>query len=306
MTKQRNNKRFQTIPALCLAALLIFSLAGCKQEQTESSVPTPEVSSEASSEPSSETPVSEVPIIPDDAAAESESSRELTEEEKQFMQDLEDPDNFPTIQFDEPGPDQPIATIKTSMGDIRVMLFPKQAPKTVENFVTHSKNGYYNGLNFHRVINEFMIQGGDPKGDGTGGESIYGADFEDEFSPYLMNFRGALSMANSGPNTNGSQFFIVQANTASVDSETLAQVGYPKPLIDKYAELGGTPHLDYAVQRAYGMGGGHTVFGMVIEGMEVVDAIAKVEVEAPDDQNNPRSGRPLTEVTIQSITIENA
>lgn len=110
-----------------------------------------------------------------------------------------------------------IAVIKTDKGDIKVRLFPEEAPKAVENFVTHAENGYYDGLIFHRVIKDFMIQGGDPKGTGTGGESIWGKPFADEFSSELHNFRGALSMANAGPNTNGSQFFIVQADSVSDD-----------------------------------------------------------------------------------------
>lgn len=111
--------------------------------------------------------------------------------------------------------DCPIAEIETNVGVIKIRLFPDVAPKAVENFVTHAKEGYYDGQTFHRVINDFMIQGGDPTGTGMGGESIWGAPFEDEFSDYAYNFRGALSMANAGANTNGSQFFIVQAKTAS-------------------------------------------------------------------------------------------
>ena len=102
-----------------------------------------------------------------------------------------------------------IATIKTNFGSIRVKMLPEAAPKAVENFLTHARNGYYNGIIFHRVINDFMIQGGDPTGTGMGGESIWGDPFEDEFTPDARNFRGALSMANAGPGTNGSQFFIV-------------------------------------------------------------------------------------------------
>ena len=100
----------------------------------------------------------------------------------------------------------------TTMGDIKIRLFPEHAPKAVENFITHAKNGYYNGLKFHRVIKDFMIQGGDPMGSGIGGESIWGEPFEDEFCQELHNIRGSLSMANAGPCTNGSQFFIVQAS----------------------------------------------------------------------------------------------
>ena len=100
----------------------------------------------------------------------------------------------------------------TSMGDISIRLFPEKAPKTVENFTTHAKNGYYDGIVFHRVIKDFMIQGGDPTATGCGGESIWGRPFADEFDPDLHNLCGALSMANAGPGTNGSQFFIVEAS----------------------------------------------------------------------------------------------
>lgn len=99
-----------------------------------------------------------------------------------------------------------LATIKTTMGDIKVILFPDAAPKAVENFTTHAKNGYYNGIIFHRVIPDFMIQGGDPLGRGTGGESIWGGSFEDEFSPEYHNLRGALSMANAGPTQTAASF----------------------------------------------------------------------------------------------------
>ena len=115
-------------------------------------------------------------------------------------------------QLAKPVSGETVATMKTSMGDIKIRLFPEAAPKTVENFTTHAKNGYYDGLIFHRVINDFMIQGGDPTGTGCGGESIWGSTFEDEFCTDLHNLRGALSMANAGPGTNGSQFFIVHGN----------------------------------------------------------------------------------------------
>ena len=105
-----------------------------------------------------------------------------------------------------------VAVMHTTMGDICIRFFPEAAPKAVENFTTHAKNGYYNGLTFHRVMENFMIQGGDPKGTGAGGENIWGTEgFEDEFDKKLMNIRGSLAMANSGPATNGSQFFINQA-----------------------------------------------------------------------------------------------
>ena len=119
-----------------------------------------------------------------------------------------------------------VAILKTNLGDIKFKLFPDEAPKTVENFTTHIKDGYYNGIIFHRVIKDFMIQGGDPTGTGMGGESIYGRPFEDECTPVLRNYRGALSMANAGPCTNGSQFFVVQCD--NVPDGLVSQMGGPQ------------------------------------------------------------------------------
>ncbi|MBQ4339077.1 MAG: peptidylprolyl isomerase [Clostridia bacterium] len=183
-----------------------------------------------------------------------------------------------------------VATMKTTMGDIKILLFPEAAPKAVENFTTHAKNGYYDGIVFHRVIDSFMIQGGDPSATGCGGESIWGKSFEDEFSPEYHNLRGALSMANAGPGTNGSQFFIVQAK--EVDPRLVSQMrqladrGFPTDIVDDYEAMGGTPHLDFR----------HTVFGQVFEGMDTVDAIAAVETDNRD--------RPLNDVVILGIDVE--
>lgn len=215
-------------------------------------------------------------------------------------------------QFEKPARDAEVIVMKTSKGTIKMRLFPEKAPKTVENFVTHAKEGYYDGLTFHRVINGFMIQGGDPLGNGTGGESIWGKPFEDEFDVELRNFRGALSMANAGPSTNGSQFFIVQEKTVTEDYlkaleeardnneeemgvtigdefYTLSQL-YPESVMEYYREHGGAVHLEYVYGNPY------TIFGQVIEGMDVVDAIAGVEV----DENS----KPLEDVIINSITFE--
>ena len=147
------------------------------------------------------------------------------------------------------------ATMQTNHGSIRIELFDDDAPKTVDNFTKLAKKGFYDGVIFHRVIPDFMIQGGDPTGTGSGGP---GYQFEDEFNENLIE-RGALAMANAGPNTNGSQFFIVTADAC--------------------------PWLD----------GKHTVFGRVISGMEVVDAIEKVPTGAND--------RPVDEVKIESISV---
>ncbi len=108
----------------------------------------------------------------------------------------------------------PVAVLETTQGKIEIELRPDLAPKTVENFTTHIKNGYYNGLIFHRIIKNFMIQGGDPTGTGRGGESIWGGKFKDEFnSKAMFNKPGVLAMANAGANTNGSQFFITTIKT---------------------------------------------------------------------------------------------
>lgn len=179
-----------------------------------------------------------------------------------------------------------LVVMNTTMGAIKIKLFPEVAPKTVENFITHAENGYYDGIIFHRIIQDFMIQGGDPTGTGMGGESIYGPKFEDEFSDKAFNLRGALSMANAGPGTNGSQFFIVQASR--VDSSMLSQLkkaGYPEEIIEAYSTNGGTPWLDNR----------HTVFGQVIEGMDVVDSMTKVKKNASD--------KPLEDIKIESIEV---
>jgi len=139
------------------------------------------------------------------------------------------------------------AVVHTTVGDIHLKLFPQECPKTVENFVTHSRNAYYNGHIFHRVIKGFMIQSGDPNGDGTGGQSIWGADFEDEFTRALKHDRpGTVSMANAGTlNTNGSQFFITTVPIPSLDNK-------------------------------------HTVFARVTKGMDIVQQIEKVKTDSDD------------------------
>lgn len=194
------------------------------------------------------------------------------------------------IQFEEPKPGDEIAVFETSMGKIKFKLFPKEAPKTVENLKKLIQKKYYDGITFHRVINNFMIQGGDPTATGTGGESAFGSAFEDEFTSKLHNFRGALSMANAGANTNGSQFFIVQAKEVAPDlikaMENTGKESYSTSVINKYKEVGGTPHLDYK----------HTVFGQVIEGMDVVDKIATTKVGEND--------KPVTDVKINKAYLE--
>ena len=184
-----------------------------------------------------------------------------------------------------------IAVMKTNMGEVEILLFPEVAPKAVENFISLAKGGYYDGIIFHRVIKDFMIQGGDPTGTGMGGESVWGKPVEAEFSEDARNFRGALSMANAGPNTNGSQFFIVQAGPETMDERIFSMLkrqgkNFSNDVAEKYMEVGGTPWLD----------GAHTVFGQVIRGMDVVDKIGNLHVDHSD--------KPYEEVKILGITIK--
>jgi cyclophilin family peptidyl-prolyl cis-trans isomerase len=152
-----------------------------------------------------------------------------------------------------------IATIKTNMGNMEIELFPNEAPKTVENFTELAKKGYYKGVIFHRVIDSFMIQGGDPTGTGRGGESAWGGKFKDEFSPKLtFDKPGVLAMANAGPGTNGSQFFITLAPTAWLNNH-------------------------------------HTIFGKIIKGEEVLNTIGKTKTK----NDRPVTDIVMNEVTIE-------
>ena len=157
----------------------------------------------------------------------------------------------------------PIATMETTKGNIVLELRADMAPKAVENFVTHSKNGYYNGLIFHRVIKDFMIQGGDPTGTGMGGESIWGKPFKDEFAPNaVFDKAGILAMANSGPNTNGSQFFITTVPT-------------------------------------YWLNGRHTIFGLVTQGFDIVKKIENAETNGRYEGDKPLEDIKIISISIK-------
>lgn len=198
------------------------------------------------------------------------------------------------VQYAKPDKGDLIANIKIKgYGTITVRFFPEQAPLAVENFVTHAVEGYYDGLSFHRIIDDFMIQGGDPEGTGAGGESIWtddagkAVDFTDEYSEYLIPMRGALCMANAGANTNGSQFFIVQSKAYTIsDVMKLRNLGLDKDLVDYYKENGGACWLYKA----------HTVFGQVIEGYDVLDEVAGVKVNS--------QSKPEKDVIIESIDFD--
>ena len=207
-------------------------------------------------------------------------------------------------QFDAPKAGDTVAIINVKdYGEIRVCFFAGEAPKAVENFLTHAKNGYYNGLPFHRIMKDFMIQGGDPKGNGTGGESIWKTGFKVEISNNLRHYNGALSMARSSAlDSQGSQFFIVHDSKktsrnsnewksvetqakASARQNGIPAVTFPQDVRDNYNKYGGSPHLD----------GSYTVFGQVYQGLDVVNKIANTRVSGET---------PVKKPVIEKITVE--
>ena len=218
------------------------------------------------------------------------------------------------LQLQPPLPGEELIVLHTTLGDITLRFFPDEAPMAVENFLTHARNGYYDGVIFHRVVPGFMIQGGDPTGTGMGGESIWGESFGFEFSPGLRHFRGALAMAHAG-GAMGSQFYIVQADdVGAMFSQHFRELiemkddvlgwfmdgsnvtyGHIHPVdgLEHFIEHGGTPSLDWFWNDF--PGGPHTVFGHVVDGMDVVDAIAIV----PRNEND----RPNVDVIIERISF---
>lgn len=192
------------------------------------------------------------------------------------------------IQFAQPQTGDTVAEIVTTEGTIKVLLFPDHAPKAVENFILLSEKGYYNGVSFHRVIEDMLIQSGSFDGTPSGGKSAWELEFEDEFSDRLHHYNGALSMANHGEDTNGSQFFFVTAQIGGISEEIqqrMTDAGWRQQVIDGYIQAGGLPSLDWR----------HTVFGQIYDGLNVAYAISRVET----DEN----GLPEKEVLIESITI---
>ncbi|MGE5404313.1 MAG: peptidylprolyl isomerase [Candidatus Saccharibacteria bacterium] len=179
-----------------------------------------------------------------------------------------------------------IAILHTTMGDIKIRFFEQEAPKAVKNFITLSNQGYYKDNIFFKVENDGYILTGDRTGSGNDGMSSYIAPFEDEFSPKLHAYRGAVMMNHVGANGNLSQFSIMQCkNVSKMHLDDMKTLNYPQEVQDTYTKLGGVPLLDNKT----------TVFGQVIEGMDVVDKIASV----PVDENQ----KPKTPIKMTSIEI---
>ncbi|HBN10564.1 MAG TPA: peptidylprolyl isomerase [Ruminococcus sp.] len=196
-------------------------------------------------------------------------------------------DDVEILNYTRPQSGEKIAVISIKdYGDIKIKLFPEQCPKGVENFEKLIESGYYDGTVFHRVIQNFMIQGGDPTGTGSGGESIWGDGFEQEINSGLRHFSGAVSYATSDDKLNGSQFFIV-TGASDIDFQSLSDNGYyfPENVADMYESAGGYPPLD----------GNYEVFGQVFEGLEICFKIAAVQT----DENN----RPVSDIIIEKAQI---
>lgn len=243
----------------------------------------------------------------------------LGQSELTSMEELEPVASHDKIgyQLDLPEKGEEIAVITLTTGEtIKLRFFPNEAPKAVYNFKRHAIDGYYDGLTFHRIAANFMIQGGDPEGTGYGGVSVWGEPFADEFNSNLLNIDGAVSMANSGANTNGSQFFINATDGAEVNWENY-EAGFeyyqqdpdlfsstygrwikmdlvPEEMKTLYNEHGGNPHLDGYYST---MGLGHTVFAQVFDGMDDVIKLSKTEVGGTDGTT------PLEPVVIKKVEI---
>ncbi len=310
-----NSKKIISIilaAVLCLCSIFMFTSCGETQNTEKPSSP-------------SQTSDSENPVVADLASMGIDLKVMGINPEVYFATDKK-----AGFQLEMPAKGDTIAILHTNMGDITWRFFPDQAPKSVTNFINLAKDGKYDNTIFHRVINDFMIQGGDyENSNGTGGTSSYGNAFEDEFCDKLLNLRGSVSMANSGADTNGSQFFINQTDAEAYKSNggwdnfvnQWSQISVqlknystnasmfqnfvnaygsscydttvvPEEIQNLYAEHGGNPYLDGAYSA---VDRGHTVFAQVIDGMDVVDKIATVKT----DSNN----KPAEDVIIEKVEI---
>lgn len=249
--------------AILLAAILLMNiLAGCGSDTSETTTAEETVTTTEKQETTTEA--------------------EMTTEYEKV--EIHTPKEFSQTGEPEEGETVAIIHIK-DMGDICVKFFYEDSPLAVENFVTLAANGYYDGIIFHRVIADFMIQGGDPSGTGMGGESMWGTEFKNEYSDRLAQINGSLAMARTQAlDTNGSQFFINDG--PELAEEYLEYYGVDESLWDTFLEHGGNPHL----QDQY------TVFGQVYDGMDIVETISQTETDSSD--------KPVNDVVIESIEIK--
>ena len=265
-----------------LLVVMLFMLTGCGKEEDKK---------EGKVDKTSTTSKTEENKVEQDVENEEVENKVDNENEEEDMDEIDlntfDFSAAAEKQLAMPEKGETIAIMHVKdYGEMHMKFFEDVAPKAVENFITHAKEGYYDGLTFHRIINEFMIQGGDPEGTGMGGESIWGKGFGVELHPSLVPYRGSLCMAMSSlPDSIGSQFFITQANYSEDMKEMLEYYGYPSNLLEQYKEHGG--YLSLYLQ--------YTVFGQVYEGLDVLDKIAAVATDGND--------KPLEDVIIEKIEI---
>ena len=257
--------------AVILSALLMLSLlGGCGNSKTEESTTKEQASSETASDASEE----------GTAASDTEADEELKLDKKV---EIKTPSKVDQTGAPEEGETVAVIHVK-NYGDISVKFFYEDSPLAVENFLTLAANGYYDGVIFHRVIADFMIQGGDPTGTGMGGTSMWGKEFANEYSDRLAQINGSLAMARTQElDTNGSQFFI--NNGKQPTDEQLADLDISDEMKELFKEKGGNPWLQ----------GQYTVFGQVYEGMDVVDAISATATDTND--------KPVEDIVIESIEV---
>ena len=265
---------------LMMAATLSFAFTGCGDKKT-STVDTSDSEVQDSAEVE-DTEGGEEEQAPQGEAASDGSTMDMTGVVTGDFPDFD--------QTREPKAGDTIVTFDVKdFGEIKALLFPEVAPYGVKNFTLHAKEGYYDGLTFHRIISDFMIQGGDPDGNGTGGESIWKTPFYNETAPQACVIRGSLCYANAGYDpSNGSQFFITQIDKCT-DEDIKMYEDQGLQLTDEQKEIykknGGAAWLQ----------GGYTVFGQVYEGMDIVDDISKVQTDDSD--------KPVEDVIINKVTV---
>lgn len=249
------------------AILLVSSFTGCGTKETD-----PKTEKEET------TKAAEVSTT---AAPEAATTEQTTSYDKVEIHKPEKVD-----QTGKPEEGETIAIIHVKdYGDISLKFFYEDSPLAVENFLTLAANGYYDGIIFHRVIDQFMIQGGDPTGTGMGGESMWGDEFANEYSDRLAHINGSIAMARTQAlDTNGSQFFINNGPTGLTEDQ-LSQYGLSDEIKEMYLENGGNPYL----QDQY------TVFGQVYEGMDVVEAISSTATDTND--------KPVVDIVIESVDV---
>ncbi|MGN1410965.1 MAG: peptidylprolyl isomerase [Oscillospiraceae bacterium] len=263
--------------ALLLSLLLTFSLCACNNAPGNANTTN-------SDDASTTTNVADVT-----------NQNDVTQDDTDILSDNQTQESTDILNFTPPEIGEEIVVINVKdYGTIKIKLFEDECPNGVENFKRLiSEKDYYKDVIFHRVIKDFVIQGGDPNGNGTGGESIWGEGFEQEFDNGLRHFAGALAYATANDHLNKSQFYIVcPADCSQLTDEQFEEfssyygASYPDNVREKYREVGGVPYLD----------GGYQVFGQVFEGLDVVEAIQQVETDSND--------KPLDDIVMESVTIE--